>query len=139
MAIASYAKDHKGEFPDDLKTVLENEDITAATLVCPESNDTPAFGPTTQATAAALLQPGHVSYIYLGKGLTTATARIDTVILYEPLSNHASAGMNVMFGDFHVEWLTAAETTATLKRQAAAMRKAARYSETLSPTTSSSE
>lgn len=122
QAIAMYANDHNGQFPDDLKTVLEIEDVTSAVLVCPESNDQPAVGPTTQAITAALLQPGHVSYIYLGKGLTTQTVTNDTVILYEPLANHGSKGMNVMFGDFHVEWLIAADAEAILKQQAAGKR-----------------
>ena len=122
QAIAMYANDHNGQFPDDLKTVLENEDVTSAVFVCPESNDQPAVGSTTQATAAALLQPGHLSYSYLGKGLTTQTVTNDTVILYEPLANHASKGMNAMFGDFHVEWLPAADAAAILKQQAAGTR-----------------
>jgi prepilin-type processing-associated H-X9-DG protein len=122
QAISMYANDHNGQFPDDLQIVLENEDVTSVIFVCPESNDEPAVGSTTQATAAALLQPGHLSYIYLGKGVTTQTVTDDTVILYEPLANHASKGMNVMFGDFHVEWLSATDAATILKQVAADKR-----------------
>jgi len=127
QAIAMYANNHNGQFPDDLKTVLENEDLPTAVFVCPSSNDRVAsVAATTQATAAGLSQPGHLSYLYLGKGLTNQTVTDDSVILYEPLTNHASAGMNVMFGDFHVEWLSAAEA-ATILKQVAAKRGIVRY------------
>lgn len=138
QAIAIYANDHGGQFPPDLQTVLENEDVTASVFTCPSSNDTPApTAATTQATAAGLLQPGHLSYLYLGKGLTDQSAGVDTVILYEPLANHASAGMNVLFGDFHVEWLPAAEAGIILK-QVAAKRAIVRYPLT-APTTAPSK
>lgn len=127
QAIAMYANDHNDQFPDDVKTILETEDLTAAVFVCPSTNDQPApAGPTTQATAAGLLQPGHLSYVYLGKGLTSHSATDDTVLLYEPLSNHEGAGMNVLFGDFHVEWLPAAEA-ATILKQVAGKRRPVRY------------
>ncbi len=74
------------------------------TLVCWESNDEAAYGPTTQAILADLHRPGHLSYIYLGQGLTKATVTADTVIAYEPLSNHGNKGMNILFGDGHAEW-----------------------------------
>lgn len=127
QAIAMYANDHGGLFPADLKTIFENEDVTASVFTCPSSNDTPApTAATTQATAAGLLQPGHLSYVYLGKGMTDQAAATDAVILYEPLTNHSSAGTNVMFGDFHVEWLSAAEAGIILK-QVAAKRAIVRY------------
>lgn len=127
QAIAMYANEHGDRFPDDVKTILENEDLTPSVFVCPSSNDQPTPpGPTTQTTAAALLQPGHLSYIYLGKGLTSQTATADTVLLYEPLTNHSGDGMNVLFGDFHVEWLSASEA-ATILKQVAAKRNPVRY------------
>jgi prepilin-type processing-associated H-X9-DG protein len=119
QAIAMYANDHGGRFPDDLETVLANEDLSADVFVCPSSRDTPPPpGPTTQATAAGLRQPGHCSYIYLGKDLTDQTVTPDTVLLYEPLADHGE-GMNVMFGDFHVEWIYASAAQAILTQHAA--------------------
>ena len=43
----------------------------------------------------------------------TINAPATTVVLYEPMSNHGGDGMNVLFLDGHVEFLT--------KRSAAAM------------------
>ena len=114
-----YANEHQGKLPDDLGTLFLNEDLTAEVFVCPSTSDTPAAGPTTQAVVTNMLLPGHHSYIYLGKGLTVKTATPDVVILYEPLSNHANAGMNVLFGDGHAEWLTAAQAQPLLNQIAA--------------------
>jgi prepilin-type processing-associated H-X9-DG protein len=136
-AIAMYANGHGGKFPDDLQTIFETGEVTTAVFVCPCTKDVPApTGPTTRATAAGLMRPGHVSYIYLGKGLSAESATEDTVLLYEPLSNHAGDGMNVLFGDFHVEWLPAAEASTILK-QVAAKRFPVRYPLTQPVTTSS--
>ena len=114
-----YAYSHAGNLPDDLETILANEDLDSAAFVCPATSDTPApTAPTTQATAAGLRQPGHCSYIYVGKGLTTETATADTVLLYEPPANHGG-GMNVLFGDLRVEFLSAADAQTILQQVAA--------------------
>ena len=84
------------------------------------------------------MRPGHVSYIYLGKGLSAESATEGTVLLYEPLSNHTGDGMNVLFADFHVEWLTAAEASTVLK-QVAAKRFPVRYPMTQPATSPSSK
>jgi prepilin-type processing-associated H-X9-DG protein len=64
-------------------------------------------------------QAGHCSYIYLGKGLTDKTVTPDMVLLYEPLADHGGEGMNVMFGDFHVEWVPASTAQIILTQNAA--------------------
>jgi prepilin-type processing-associated H-X9-DG protein len=117
LAIAMYSNSNGGQFPTDLKKLYESADLSSAVFTCPSSNDTPAAGPTTQATAANLLKPGHASYVYVGDGLTDRTATPDTVVLYEVPSNHRKEGMNVLFGDFHVEWEGRAEAQSILSQQ----------------------
>jgi prepilin-type processing-associated H-X9-DG protein len=107
QAILLYANDNHGQYPDSFGTLLLNEDITSDAFVCPDSNDTPATGATTQAIVANLTAGGHLSYIYLGNGMNTATVAANAVVAYEPLSNHANTGMNVLFGDGHVEFIFA--------------------------------
>jgi prepilin-type processing-associated H-X9-DG protein len=70
--------------------------------VCPSSKDTASTGATTQAIVVDLKASGHLSYIYIGKGLSDKTVTSDTVVLYEPLADHGEMGMNVLFGDGHV-------------------------------------
>jgi prepilin-type processing-associated H-X9-DG protein len=101
-----------------LGILFETEDITPDAFICPSSDDTSAHGPTTQAVVADLTSGGHLSYIYLGKKLTKATATANTVVVYEPLSDHHDY-MNVLFGDGHVECITMAAAKQFLQKVAA--------------------
>jgi len=107
LAITLYAGDFHGEYPDSLGTLLLTEDITAAVFDCPQTADDPPDEPTTKSIVDHLMDGGHMSYVYLGSGLKNGSVPADAVIAYEPLSNHDGAGMNVLFGDDHVEFLDA--------------------------------
>jgi prepilin-type processing-associated H-X9-DG protein len=106
QAIQMYANNNHGKLPDDLAALRNEEDISPAVFVCPSSSDQPASGPTTRAVREDFAKPGHVSYLYLGGGLSIAIFQDrDIVLMYEPLSNHGGSGMNVLFGDGSVEWV----------------------------------
>ena len=106
QAMLLYANEHNGAYPDTIGGLLE-EDISVTAFVCPASNDTPAVaGATPQASAANVQAGGHLSYVYLGKGMTN-TQPANAVLVYEPLTDHRNQGMNVLFGDGHVDWVTA--------------------------------
>jgi prepilin-type processing-associated H-X9-DG protein len=113
IAFASlmYAKDHHGRWPDRFEDMFE-EDVTPDVFCCPRSSDTPATGPTTQAVAANLSTGGHLSYVYLGKGLIEPVPD-DVVVAYETPGHHDGLN-NVLFGDGHVERLNSAEMTRLL-------------------------
>jgi prepilin-type processing-associated H-X9-DG protein len=107
-AVSLYAADHRGQYPDSFETLLTSEQMSSAVFVCPGSSDTPAIGPTAQAQATQLSTGGHCSYIYVGRGLTAKTVTPDTVVVYEPLANHSTGrGINVLFGDGHVDYVVA--------------------------------
>lgn len=119
QAAQLYANEHDGRFPDDIEGLL-TQDIIPSVFVCPDSGDTAAAqGPTTQATAANVNAPGHCSYVYVGKGWRVKDATADVVMAYEPLKNHEGRGMNVVYGDGHVDWVAAAEARAMLSELAA--------------------
>ena len=112
-AIMLYANKNQGCYPDKLGDLMD-VDITSAIFICSESNDEAAVpGATTQASSANVHAGGHLSYIYLGKGLT-GTQSATMVIAYEPLTNHANTGMNVLFGDGHVEFFHVPAATTLL-------------------------
>jgi len=115
LAILLYQQDHAGHYPDSLAAILSAEEIGPAVFVCPDSNDTAAVlpppppgqdRPTTRQVAAALVVPGHVSYVYCGHAdWTDAVVPADAIILYEPPANHGGTGSNVLFGDGHAEFV----------------------------------
>lgn len=120
-AILLYSNENHNLYPTHLEDLLLTEDISADVFVCPCTNDGPATGPTTRAVADALTTGGHLSYVYLGAGLKN-DCDADTVVLYEPLSNHAGNGMNVLFGDGHVEFIDAANARQITDRAASGER-----------------
>jgi prepilin-type processing-associated H-X9-DG protein len=113
QAIALYAQDHGGQYPPSLAVLLRQGQLSAEAMVCPSSNDERASaadtaGAADEVSAAEKSEAGHehcLSYVYVGRGLTVATASATAIVAYEPLGNHAGAGTNVLFGDGHVEWV----------------------------------
>lgn len=102
LAIQLYTKENGGHYPDTFGTLLRNEDITASVFVSPGSKDTPATGATPEDIVANLTDGGHLSYVYLGRGLTTTTPG-NVVVAYENPSIWTT-GANVLYADGHVEF-----------------------------------
>ena len=103
QAILLYSNENRGVYPDKLDKLLLTQDITSEVFTCPTSNDTPAPGAAGQPQASALYSGGHLSYVYVGSNLNNSASG-DTVVLYEPLTNHGGDGTNILWGDGHVSW-----------------------------------
>jgi prepilin-type processing-associated H-X9-DG protein len=100
MNILLYSNDNHGNFPPDLGTLAVNSNLPAAAYICPDDPvQAPANLPPDQLAAWV---NEHSSYIYLGKGLTTA-ADPTTLVLYEKPRDHRD-GSNMLFADGHVEF-----------------------------------
>jgi prepilin-type processing-associated H-X9-DG protein len=118
QAMLLYSDAHGGEYPDSLQTLMTTSDVQSIVFVCPMTSDTAAEGKSSQAVARQLVAGGHLSYVYVGRGLIDKTAGANTVVAYEAISNHGD-GINVLFGDGHVEFIDAA-MGAAIAAQAAA-------------------
>ena len=116
QALTLYANNHDHKYPGDWSALL-SEGFSSSFLVCPSSNEEPAIGATTQAVLADFATPYHCSYIYLGKGLSQPLPS-DRVMALESLKNHQEKGMNVLFGDMHIEWLDKAQADTLLAKLA---------------------
>ena len=103
QALLLYGNDNRGVYPPDFPPLLLTQDITSEVFVCPSSNDSRADPNTTVQQQAGVLHQ-HCSYKYLPGHNYNASA--DTVIAYEPLTNHDGDGANFLFGDGHVEWIS---------------------------------
>jgi prepilin-type processing-associated H-X9-DG protein len=116
QAILLYSVDHGGEYPDSFQTLILNEDITSAAFVSPFRSETLVVGPTTQAIASQLtVDGGHMSYVYLGKGLLRSKTTFDTIVAYD-LPATSGAGTNMLFGDGHVEYVDPRTTAKILAK-----------------------
>jgi len=106
-ALLMYATEHNGHFPDTLH-VLSTADpayVVTDLFTCPSSSDERAMGQTPAEQARNLIaEPGHLSYVYVGTGLTSKTATADRIVAYDNPHNHTD-GINVLYGDAHVEFL----------------------------------
>ena len=101
QALNAYANANSQQFPPDLGTLLMAQSMNANEFICPSSTDTPANGTTPQQQARSLGSGGHLSFVYLGKGLTLNNSTLDRIVLYEPLSHHPD-GANFAYADGHV-------------------------------------
>ncbi|HEX2971330.1 MAG TPA: DUF4190 domain-containing protein [Tepidisphaeraceae bacterium] len=105
-ACHAYAKEHGGQYPLRLDQLYTADHLEPRDFICPTTEDTPASGNTPAEVVAALAQPGHCSYVYLGAGLTPA-APPNTVLAYEKFTNHEKRGMHILYANRQIVWLDA--------------------------------
>ena len=111
LAILLYNQDHHGAYPDSLRQLADSEGLSPDWPLCPDDDGN--------------TDPRMV-YVYLGHGLTADTAGFDPVLAHEPLAFFDGRGCNMLFGDGHVDWVTAADLPAVLARGGPATRPTTR-------------
>jgi len=116
-----YANDHKGKYPDTLGQLVE-ADINPLVFVCPSGNTAPP-PPEIQRDAKKVAEwiNTNSDYVYLGAGLTNNTPA-DQILAYEKLNDHDQQGMNLLFGDGHVEWEIAPRAMQRIQENAARLK-----------------
>ncbi len=105
MALLMDANEHRGRFPAKLGDLLKTQDITVASFVCPSGDTTvppDLMGANADAKAAWVEANG--DYVYLGGG-KTASIGAEAILVYEKPGHHGNDGINILFGDGHVEFM----------------------------------
>jgi prepilin-type processing-associated H-X9-DG protein len=120
LAAIMYANSHGNQYPDDLPTLFDTEDLGSGVWHC-TSSDSNELTTATSREARDAIAAGHISYVWVGKDVTV-TSPDDTVILYELPDNHDGYGMNVAFADAHIEWFNAKQMKALLDKIATGER-----------------
>jgi prepilin-type processing-associated H-X9-DG protein len=117
QALLLYANDHQGKYPDEMGTLVKAEEITPEVFLCPtrESSLPPEVHTMTPDQQVAWVN-ANADYVYLGKG-QTFTSPADRIILYEKPGAHSGDGMNILYGDGHVEFQRAADANRQIDRQ----------------------
>lgn len=106
QAMLLYGNENRGKYPPDLGTLLVTEDLTLDVFICPSSG--------TRIPDAVRRQPveqqakwvnENSDYIYAGAGLNNIQPP-DRVLIYEKAADHDHEGINLLFGDGHVEFMS---------------------------------
>ncbi len=105
LAMELYGNENHGLYPPRFEDLLLTQEITSEVFICPATTDTKAPGQTPEAQAANLSNPGHCSYIYLGAG-KKINEPPNIILAFEPPTNHQQAGMNVLYNDGHVDFIS---------------------------------
>ena len=113
QAMLLYGNDHKGNYPPFMGDLLE-EEITPEVFLRPGSNtDVPKN-----------LSPDdlkkwvneHSDFVYVAAGSTTS-AKAEEVMVYEKPELDNKEGLNVLFGDGHIEFLPMTRAVAMIEDQ----------------------
>lgn len=107
QAAILYSNDNRGAFAPNFQALLGTQPISAAVFDCPSDSSSGA--------GTGQLAGSHCSYIWLGAKLRISS-RPDCILAYEPLSNHGSEGLNALFADGHVEFISRATAATMIKK-----------------------
>jgi prepilin-type processing-associated H-X9-DG protein len=123
QGILLYANDNQGKYPPDMATLVTYMDNNGMmprgmTLICPSSGATlPPNIAQMPADQYAAWANDNSSYVYMGGGLTTRTANAERIVIYEKPDDHDNQGINMLFGDGHVDWIPMPQALQMIRRQ----------------------
>lgn len=103
QGIAVFRNDNR-VWPQTLAEILMGGEVNAEVFACPSSDAEKAPGLTIQEAALTLIHPKHCSYIYFPPPADAGDLAIERVLAVERVENHRGGGMNILFGDGHVNW-----------------------------------
>jgi prepilin-type processing-associated H-X9-DG protein len=117
MAILLYSNENRGKYPPDLGSLVKTQEISPQVFVCP-SGDTPPPPPFANLDEAAKWVNEHSDYIYVGAGMNSSVGA-EVIVLYEKPDDHGKQGINMLYGDGHVEWNQMSDAMRLIEKQKA--------------------
>jgi prepilin-type processing-associated H-X9-DG protein len=119
QGIMLYANDHAGKYPPDLGTVHVDDDVELRVFISPASNKSiPVDVQVAKPENRTAWINANTDYVYLGANMKS-TDPADMVLAYEKPNVQRGQGMNVLYNDGHVEWMTVPAAMQVINRQQA--------------------
>lgn len=107
IALHKYADEHKGELPDDLFVLVEEDRVELQYLLCPEKLDqydvSDGKGMSREEFGKVMRDS---AYRYFGKGKNLKLVDPEKVLISCDFEAHEGEGTNLMIGDLSVRFLT---------------------------------
>lgn len=128
QAITMYANKNGGKLPSDLAAVVAMSDFPPECCLCPASGTSYRTVMDMSPSARAEWARSKGDFVYLGKGRTVTFnhpqyAGAEFVLVHDKPLNHGvggqSGGINVLYGDGHLEFLGPKEAEPVLRELAA--------------------
>jgi prepilin-type processing-associated H-X9-DG protein len=123
LGMMLYANDNQGKLPDDLGTLFKAEQLSGSVFICPTGSTTlpPNFDAMTPDDKAKWINDNS-DYVYLGKGQKINNpGGPNRILLYEKDGAHEADGINLLFGDGHVEFRRADNAQKMIQQQEGGM------------------
>ena len=116
QSMLTYAVVNNDQFPPSFGPLVLDGSISPKSVICPRSPDATTVPANMSIQQLAQWADEHSTYIYVypNKG---ANADGETIILYEPLSNHNNEGINIAYGDGHISFARRSEAESELRKQ----------------------
>jgi prepilin-type processing-associated H-X9-DG protein len=118
MAMLLYSNENRGKFPPKFGDLLRTQDITVDVFLCPSAGTQvpPEIRAGGVEAMAKWVDEGNSDYVYAGAGKDNREPA-DNVVIYEKMHNHDHDGINMAFGDGHVEFQMRQGAEQQLQRQ----------------------
>jgi len=134
-----WAADHNDQMPEHVAQLVAAGQITPKQLVSKRSKTLPAELTADQMAAAQKdwttikkVIEEHCDVVYLGAGTKSDTDGDQVLGYFDPKKVPTKAGMNIVFGDVHAEWIRP-EAIAEIFKKANEARKEKKYPEIAAP------
>lgn len=116
QAMFIHASNNAQKFPEDISVLVKAGTVDIKSLLCPAMPVNQPLPDTADAAAVKTFLEKHGAYVYLGAGKTTSAER-DYILAYEKLDNHRFEGVNLLFADGSVQFVSVQKAAELLKKQ----------------------